>query len=241
MYNLAISFLLGTLCFGIGWVVAGNWVAGFVPALLGLVICYISLARRTGRKLQALAELAAKEFQQGRLANGRRILEKGLDLGRWQFLVESQIHAQLGAIDYMQRDWKAARSHLEQAWSRNWMAQGMLAAIDHRQGRRAQGLERLAGSTGPGKKEAAFWGLYAWMHLENGERDKALEVLNRGLEKLPDSGALKSMAQAVRNKRKVKMKAFAPTWYQLFPEHMPKKAMMAHAANRPGAWPQPRR
>ena len=31
------------------------------------------------------------------------------------------------------------------------------------------------------------------------------------------------------HKKKPKMKAFAPAWYQYFPEQMPRSAMMAHA------------
>ncbi|MGB0638613.1 MAG: hypothetical protein ACPGTU_04740, partial [Myxococcota bacterium] len=93
-----------------------------------------------------------------------------------------------------------------------------------------------------GGKDPVFWGLYAYVALEAKQRDKALELIGKGLEKCPDSPGLKDMANSVRNKKKLKMKAFAPTWYQYFPEQMPRSQMQRYAQNQPGMrYPQPRR
>jgi tetratricopeptide (TPR) repeat protein len=181
-----------------------------------------------------------KEFEGGRAEQGRKIFEEGFALARWQFLVAAQIHAQLGSIDYLQQNFKAARKHLEKAWSRNWQAQAMLAAIDHRERNNAAALERLEKLKSAGAKEAVYWGLFAYIATEAGNADKALEVLDLGQQQLPSSDALKNMANQVRNKKDVKMKPFAPGWYQFFPEHIPKEALMN--ARRPGkTYPQPRR
>jgi len=242
MYNLAISIAIGVAFFVTGWLAVGNWVAGFAPAVLALSISYVLLARRTGKQLEALMQDSLKEFQAGRVEKGRRKLQAGYALGRWQFLVDAQVHAQIGTIDYMQRNWREARKHLEKSWSRHWMAQALLATIDFREKKTEAALERMEKLKGPGGKDPVFWGLYAHMLLRTGERDKALSVLNKGLEKNGASEALKGMADAVRNRKKVKMKAFAPAWYQFFPEDMPRSMMMQGQA-RPGQYtpPMPKR
>ena len=43
-----------------------------------------------------------------------KIMESGFALGKWQFMINGQIHAQLGAIAYLQRE--QARHHLSQTW-----------------------------------------------------------------------------------------------------------------------------
>jgi len=243
MYNLAISIGIAVVAFVAGWLGVGNWLAGFVPAMLALSIAYVLLARRTGKQLEALMQDSMKEFQARRIEKGRKILESGFALGRWQFLVDAQVHAQIGTIDYMQGNFREARKHLEKSWSRHWMAQALLATVDFREKKIEDALKRMDKLTGPGGKDPVFWGLYAHMLLETGDRDKALAMLAKGLEKNAGSDALKAMADAVRNKRKVKMKAFAPAWYQFFPEDMPRTMMMQGQQTRPGQYtpPMPRR
>jgi len=239
MYNLLLALALAAVVYGAVASYAG-WLAGFLPALIVLGVAYVLLARRSGRQLEAIFKRAMKEMEGGRVDQGRKILEEGFALARWQFLVGAQIHAQLGSIDYLQRNFKSARKHLEKAWSRHWQAQAMLAAIDHREGNNAAALGRLEKLKSAGAKEAVYWGLFAYIATESGDADKALQVLDLGQQQLPSSDSLKNMANQVRNKKKVKMKPFAPGWYQFFPEQIPKESLMQ--AQRPGkTYPQPRR
>ena len=240
MYNLLIALAIATVIFVLGWSFTGTTIAGFIPASLALVITYVLMARRVGKKFQAIATKAAKEFENNRMDNGVRLLESGFSLSNWQFFIGPQIHGQLGMIAYMQRDWKKARTHLSQAWKRDWRSRSMLAALHHRQGKRDDALELMNKLTSFGGKDPTFWGLYAYIALEAKQRDKALSILNDGLKKCPESPGLKTMANAIRNKKKPKMKAFAPAWYQYFPEQMPRSAMMAHA-QRNMRFPQPKR
>jgi tetratricopeptide (TPR) repeat protein len=239
MYNLLLALGIGVVVYALVAWYAG-WIAGFLPAVIVLVVAYFLLARRSGRQLEAIFKRAVKEFENNRVEQGRKIFEEGFALAPWQFLVAAQIHAQLGSIDYLQQNFKAARKHLEKAWSRNWQAQAMLAAIDHREGNNAAALERLEKLQSAGAKEAVYWGLFAYIASKAGDADKALQVLDLGQQQLPSSDSLKNMANQVRNKKDVKMKPFAPGWYQFFPEHIPREALMQ--TQRPGyTYPQPRR
>ncbi len=241
MLNLIIALALAAGAFVLGMAVAGHWIAGFLPSLLVLLISYFLLARRTSAQLQAIMELAGKSVQRQQLDEARRILDQARKLGRWQFLVESQVEAQLGALWYMERNWAKARRHLDKAFSRNWMAQGMLAALDFRDKDVDAAVKRLEKASGFAKKEALFWGLYGYILAEGKRQDEALEVLARGLKVMPENQALKDLRQAVSNKRrKLKMKGFGNQWYMFFPEHVSMRRYQQQAqANR--GFPQPRR
>ncbi len=242
MINLLIAIGSAAAAFIVGMAVAGHWIAGFLPGLLVLFIVYFLLARRTSNKLQALMELAGKAIQRQKVDEARRVLEAGRPLGRWQFMVEGQIEAQLGALAYLERDWKRARGHLDKAFSRNWMAQGMLAAMDLREKNSQVGIERLEKASGFAKKEAMFWGLYGYILAESKQQDKALEVVARGLKVMPENEGLKGLQQAISNKRnKLKMGTlFGNQWYTFFPEQFPVKRYQQAAVQGRG-FPQPRR
>lgn len=245
MINLLLSIGIALLAMALGWVVAGTWIAGLFPAVLAFGIAYFLLARRTGRQLEDVMKRAMKEMEAGKVERGKKILDSGFALQRWQFLIAAQIHAQLGGIEYMQQHYKEARVHLEKAWTRNWMAQAMLAALDFRDDRKPEALARLEKAKGPAGNEPLFWGLYAWMANESGDRERAIRVADEGLKKSPSSEALTEMLDALRNKKRVRVKPFGQQWYQFFPEHMSRQEMQALAqqmqAKRPGFRPPPPR
>ena len=58
MYNLLIALAAGSAAFMGGWLFVNTVVSGIIPGTLVLFITYFMLARRTGRKLQALMEQA---------------------------------------------------------------------------------------------------------------------------------------------------------------------------------------
>lgn len=242
MYNLAIALGIALLAYVLGAAVAG-WLAGILPAVLAAGIAYFVLARRTGKQLEVLMTEAGDAIQKGKIERGRKLMEQGFALGKWQFLVAEQIHAQLGALDYLQRRFDSARGHLEKAWSRNWMSQAMLACLDHREGKHDAALKRMEDTVGPGGKDPTFWALYAWLALEAGDSDRALGVLTQGLKKNDSSEALKALADQVRNKKRIKpqkaFSAFAPGWYQFFPEHIPRSQMMQMQGQKQGGYSYP--
>jgi hypothetical protein len=264
MYNLLISIGIGLVAFVITGLIGGNWVAGLIPATLALGIAYFLLARRTGQQLQAVMERAGAEFaklesiqpprtpreaqklqalQQATLARGREIIHEGFALAKWQFLVKEQIHAQLGALEYMQQNWDKAREHLEQAWGRHWQAQGMLACMDLRDKKIDEALERMgkASGVGGGGGDALFWGLYTWIAYKGGQRDKALEVATQGLSKHEGSEPLKQMKNAIANKKPVRPDGFAPGWFQFFPEQAPQAQAAMKNAQKHGQQPNVKR
>ena len=239
MYNLLISLLITALAYALGAVVASTWIAGLPPAVLALGISYVLLARRTGRQLQEVVERVTELLKKQRLTDAVRMLEAARPLGRWQFLVTSQLESQLGALAYMQRDFKTARPHLEKAYSRDWAALCMRAALAFREKDLEQARKLMDKAKGPGKKQAIYWGLYTYILVENGLKDEALTLLAEALKVLPDSEPLKTARNSVSNNKKLRMKLFGQQWYTFFPEKFPVRRYAQAPQGK--TYPMPRR
>ncbi len=248
MYNLLISLGVAGLAFGIG-AAMGQWVYGFAPAMLVLPVVYFLLARRTGQQLEVIMTRAGAELQAGRLKPAREIIETGYALGPWQFLITQQIHAQLGALEFMQRNYKQARPLLEKAWKRNWQAQGMLGILDARAGKHDEALVRLGKASLLAKREPLYWALTCWLLLDAKRVDEAQRKVVEGLETVENSKSLKELQTAIANDKLKRFRwdrAFGQTWYQFFPEQAQAQAQRGQAANDPRmrnrkTFPQPRR
>lgn len=260
MYNLLIAGGAAIVAYAIGAAAAG-WLAGFIPALLALGGVWFYLARRTGKQVEALFQQAMGLLQAGKFDEARALLETGFPLGKWQILVKEQIHAQLGAIDYLQgvgasvqkkateakAKFASARENLEKAWSRDWRAKATLAVVHHRESRPDDAVKVLEAASGAGATEPLFWGIYSYVLNEAKKREEALKVVGRGLESNKDSKPLKAIQEALANKKRPDMKVFGDVWFQFFPEDIPREKLMEmHGINPQQAprpqkgWPAPR-
>ena len=259
MYNILIAAGAAAVAYALGVTVAGWWV-GFIPGLLALVAVWIVLARRTGRQVEAIMKRAMEQLQANKADEARATMESALPLGKWQILVSEQVHSQLGSLDYLQAvgmhvqkqttaakaKFAAARAHLEKSWSRDWRARAVLAAIHHREGRPDEAAAVLEKASGAGKGETLFWGLYVYVLNEAKKRDEALKVVGRGLEANKDSKALLALQEALSNKKRPDMKVLGESWYQFFPEDIPREQLMQmqgvqQKMRSVKTFPQPRR
>jgi hypothetical protein len=260
MYNLLIAIGIGALAFVAGVLATGTTIAGIIPAVLASGIAYFLLMRRTGKQLAAISEEAMAIFQ-GKMATartqaeqkkvfaeGQTVLERGFALGRWQFLVSTQIHTQLGTLSYMQRDFKTARIHLEKgdSWLSRftaWQPMSMLALLEYRDGEEAAAVKRLQGLKMAGGKDPLYWALTTVVANRAKQTKDALKAISDGLERLPDSGPLQKIADQLRNKRHLTPEIFGQGWLQFFPEEahrvfqanpaLQQQMMQAQAANGP--------
>ena len=259
MYNLLLALGAAVVAFFLGFFVSG-WIAGFVPALFALVLVYFLLARRTQKQLEARLAAVMPAMQAGNLDEVRGILTSALPLGRWQFLVSAQIESQLGQVDYLDgirlkmmkqatnttERFARARTHLVKAWSRDWRAYAVLAAIHHREGRVDDALAALVRVKGPAKAEPIYWALHAFVLNEAKRRDEALQVLGEGLKENPKSKGLLAMQEALSNRKRPQMADFGEPWFTFFPEDIPREKMMEMAnaqmpKRSPKTYPMPRR
>jgi tetratricopeptide (TPR) repeat protein len=223
MYNLLIALAAGLVVTLLTRSFGFNLWQSLIPGTIVLVATYLLLARRIGNKLQALMRSVEKEFQgqptsqkeaQGRIDRAIKILEGGLVYDKWQFLVGTEIHAQIGMLKYMAKDMDGAKAHFAKASPRNFMAKAMEGALYYQRKDFAQMKKSFEAAVTSGKKEPLVWAVYAWCLVQNKEKDEAVKVLARGVEANPSDEKLKNSLSALQNDKRLKMKPYEPMWWQ---------------------------
>lgn len=223
MINLLLSLLAGAVV-AIAVVLAHMPVwAAIVPAVIVLFVVYLLLARRTATKVQAIVSLAQKELsvqpanpreRQARIDKGIKLLEQGLIYDKWQFLVGAELHAQIGMVHYMVKNYDLAMSHLSKASVRNYMAKAFQGAL-YFQRKDYEAMEKaFEAAVTSGKKEPIVWAVYAWCLSQLKQREKAIAVMARAVEKNPSEEKLKAGLSALQNDKRLKMRPYEPMWWQ---------------------------
>jgi tetratricopeptide (TPR) repeat protein len=224
MYNLLIALAVAAALFGIVLAAGFSPWAAIIPAILGMFIANFLLARRIGKKVQELAVQAQKEIQAQRLDKGIKLLEEGFKYDKWQFLVAAELHSNIGMLLYFKKDFAQARPHLEKASPRGpagARAKAMLGCLHYMDKDEKAMKAAFEVAVRGGKKEAIVWAIYAWCLDKLGKRDDAIKVLSRAVEANPSDERLKASMVSLQNEKKLKMKAYAPEWYQYHLEKPP--------------------
>lgn len=230
MYNLLLSLLAGLVVSVALFFAKFSWLAAVVPGVLVAVGLYLVLARRVGVRFQAIVGQAQKELSVApannkerlqRIERAIRILEGGLAYDKWQFLIGPQVHAQIGMLRYTLRDFDNASRHFAKASARDYLANAFQGAMHFQKKNFAAMEQSFEVAVKGGKKEGLVWAAYAWCLAQAKEKDKALSVLARAVEQNPNDERLKSQLTALRNDKRLKMKAFEPNWWQFGLEQPP--------------------
>lgn len=240
MYNLLISLGLSLGVAAAVGVAFGPW-AAIIPSILVLLASNFLLTRRMMKKVQGLSDRAQKELnalqgamdpkqQKARMDKAIDVLKEGFQYEKWQFLLAAELHAQIGMLQYMRKNFEDARPHLGKSSSRGptgARARAMLAClhsglVDGEKGQdEAKMRAAFEESVKAGKKDPVVWATYAWCLDKLGKRDDALKVLARGVENNPSDEKLKASMVALQNEKKFKMKAYGMEWYQFHLEKPP--------------------
>jgi len=241
MYNLVISSSIAVVLFAaVAFSGLGLWAAP-IPALIGFFAANFFLARRIGRKVQELAARAQKEIAaaqgatdpkqaQARFDKAVEALSEGFQYEKWQFLIAGELHANIGILQYVKKDFDACKVHLQKASPRGpagARAKAMLGCIAFKAKDDAAMRAAFEAAVKAGKKEPIVWATYAWCLDQLDKRDDALRVLARAVEANPSDEKLKASMGALQNEKKFKMKAYAPEWYQFHLEKPPMDMMGA--------------
>jgi predicted Zn-dependent protease len=150
------------------------------------------------QKELSVQSTSVRERQQ-RIDKAVKTLESALVWDKWQPFIGGEIHAQIGMVQYMVKDYLQAEPHLRKASPRNGLAQGLLGAL-HFQRKEYPEMERaFEGAVKGQKKEGILWAVYAWCLLQHKDRDKALKVMNRGVAANPSDEKLKAGLVALQN------------------------------------------
>jgi tetratricopeptide (TPR) repeat protein len=230
MYNILISIAAGVVVTLAIKLLGFSFLAAILPGVLALLASFILLARRVALKVQNIVGIAQKELsippanareQKQRVEKAIKILEEGLAYDRWQILVGSEIHSQIGMIKYMVKDLDGAQVHFAKANARNYMAMAMQAALYYQRKDYSKMEATFETAVKSGKKEGLVWAAYAWCLLQQKEKEKALKVMVRAVENNPTDEKLKAGLTALQNDKKLKMKPYEPMWWQFGLEQPP--------------------
>jgi tetratricopeptide (TPR) repeat protein len=223
MYNLLIAISVGvavSIALALGTEL--GLVAAIFPGVLATAITYFVLARRTMRKLEAIFEVMQREVQAQKFDKAIQTLQGGFPIAPWQFLVASQLHANIGILMYLKSELDASVPHLEKSLTRNWVARGMLAAARYRKRDLAATTKVLADAVKANKKEGVLWSLYAWILEKEDRHDEAIAVLSRAVQANASDEKLKNSLHALQNGKKLKLgKLYAEQWFQFMLERPP--------------------
>lgn len=224
MINLVVSLAAGMVVAVVIKLVGFSLAAGIIPGTLVSIGLYIVLARRSYTALQVVVGVvqtelstmtANKKEQQAKADRAIKALEAALPLGRWQFLIEGEIHGQIGMIKYLFKDFDGALASFHKTGARNYFARAMQGAICFQRKDSAGMQSAFEDAVKHGKKEGLMWAAYAWCLTQNKETEKAIAVLSRGVETNPSDEKLKKALAALQNDKRLKMSAWEPMWWQL--------------------------
>ena len=232
MINLAISIGSAIATYALFFFAIGGghiWSAIFAVAVF-MTLNYL-LSRRIMNKVTDIMESASKTLQTGKFDLAIKGMEGGLKYGKWVIMIESQIRAQIGTVQYLKKDFNAAFPNLQKSVAKNWVSMGMLAVIYMRKKDYANMIKTFEKAVKACPKEAILWNLYAYCLVKTDERDKAIAVLNRALKKNKDDERTASNLNALQNNAKMKMKSFGELWYQFHLENVP-MSMRIQAGSR---------
>jgi tetratricopeptide (TPR) repeat protein len=215
MINLGISLLVYALLllalnFGTGL----SLIYSALLALLGFAGSFFLLSRRTSKQLTAVMEGVQRDMQAGRADKAVKTLQSAYPLGKWQFFVTSQIEAQIGCILYLKRDFAQAFDHLQKGFSRHWVAMSMLAICYMKRNNSEKMKAAFEKAVAATKNESLPWSLYAFCLEKVGERNKAIEILEKGIKKGAADDTLLVNLGLLQEGKKMKMKGYGDLWHQ---------------------------
>ncbi len=223
MINIALGIL--TAIFVAVGMTLGLHVTAWISIPFGL-ICGFIIFFWQGRKVQAMMEelqtQMQKELQAQKIDRAIETLKQGFAFEKRHIFVGSQLHSLIGSLYYIKKDHENALVHLQKGFFKNYMGQCMMGAIYHKR-KDLENMKKVMDNTiSTNKKESFCYGVYAWLLIQNKEKERAIEILQQGLKKLPDDEKLQTNLALLQNNKKLKMKVYGDIWVQLMLERPPR-------------------
>ena len=222
MLNLIISLVVG---FAVGALFAlpfGGWGYGIVPGLIAAIVAFFLLTRRVLRDINATMAKLQTMAPPKNVAQRRRRVDESVALlqgliekwDKWQFFLEPQICGHIGMLLWADNRQEEAVPHLQKSSPRSWISKAYLGVHYYKKKRPVEMKAAFEEAVKYSPKESLLWNTYAWCLYKRQERDEALAVLNRAVEKLGAEERTERNRTAVQNSKGMKMKGWGDMWYQ---------------------------
>ncbi len=225
MINLLLSIAAGVAVFFLSFA-TGRIHPGLCGlfGVVGAIGAYVLLARRSGKQIEAVMGVAQKEMMARKPERAVEALQQAFPLARWQFGVASSLHANIGVLLYVQKKFEEAEPHLRKSTGtllRLWQAQAMLAACLYRKKHYDEMEKIFDRALGSSKSETLLYAVYAWCEHARGEKKKAIEVLQKGVDENKSDDKLKALLQRAQNDKRFKLDGWGEQWWQFWLETPP--------------------
>ncbi len=193
------------------------WISVPVGIIAGVAI-FIWLGRKVQNELEGIFSRAGELLKRQQFDKAIETMKEGYRLAPRQFLVKGSIDGQIGVVQYLRKKNEEAEPLLASASMQHYIAKAMLAILQWKRGEKKKAKETFALALKAGKKESLLYAVYAYVLVEMGERDKAIEVLNQGLGICKGDERLVTNRNLLQNGKAMKMKVYGESWYQFLLE-----------------------
>ncbi|MBK7292439.1 MAG: hypothetical protein KA743_05730 [Geothrix sp.] len=188
---------------------------------LGLIAgagLFIWQGRKVQQELEQIFTRAGELLKKQQFEKAIEVMQEGYKFSSRQFLVKGSIDGQIGVVQYLRKKNDEAEPLLASASMQHYIAKAMLGILQWKRGEKKKARETFDLALKTGKKESLLYAVYAYVLVEMGERDRAIETLNRGLGICKGDERLITNRNLLQNGKALKMKVYGEQWYQFLLE-----------------------
>jgi len=193
------------------------WVSLPLGILAGAGL-FIWQGRKVQQELEKIFTRAGELLKKQQFDKAIEAMKEGYRFSTKQFLVKGSIDGQIGVVQYLRKKNEEAEPLLASASMQHYIAKAMLGIIQWKRGEKKKAKETFALALKTGTKESLLYAVYAYVLVEMGERDKAIEILNNGLGVCKGDERLITNRNLLQNGKALKMKVYGEQWYQFLLE-----------------------
>ncbi|HJW73785.1 MAG TPA: hypothetical protein VJ486_13235 [Geothrix sp.] len=179
---------------------------------------FIWLGRRVQQDLEKIFTRAGELLKKQQFDKAIETMKEGYRHAPRQFLVKGSIDGQIGVIQYLRKKNEEAEPLLASASMQHYIAKAMLGILQWKRGEKKKAKETFDLALKTGKKESLLYAVYAYVLVEMGERNTAIEVINKGLGICKGDERLITNRNLLQNGKPLKMKVYGEQWYQFLLE-----------------------
>ena len=193
------------------------WISLPIGVLAGAGL-FIWQGRKIQQELEKIFTRAGDLLKKQQFDKAIEAMKEGYRFSSRQFLVKGSIDGQIGVVQYLRKKNEEAEPLLASASMQHYIAKAMLGILQWKRGEKKKARETFNLALKTGKKESLLYAVYAYVLVEMGERDKAIEVLNKGLGICKGDERLITNRNLLQNGKALKMKVYGEQWYQFLLE-----------------------
>ncbi|WLT32655.1 lipopolysaccharide assembly protein LapB [Geothrix sp. PMB-07] len=179
---------------------------------------FIWQGRKIQQELEKIFTRAGELLKKQQFDKAIETMKEGYRFSSRQFLVKGSIDGQIGVVQYLRKKNDEAEPLLKSASMQHFIAKAMLGILQWKRGEKKLAKETFSLALKTGKKESLLYAVFAYVLVEMGERDKAIEVLNQGLGICKGDERLITNRNLLQNGKPLKMKVYGEQWYQFLLE-----------------------